>query len=71
MGLTREGFGVGWGPAWLMGDDLREGRLMEALRDWRVPEEPLWLLRSSHRQAPERTRRAMTFLASLPQNWRV
>jgi DNA-binding transcriptional LysR family regulator len=58
-GLMREGFGVGWGPAWLFGDDLRE------------PEEPLWLLRSSHRQAPERTRRAMAFLASLPQSWRV
>ena len=71
IGLTREGFGVGWGPAWLMGDDLREGRLVEVLRDWRVPEEPLWLLRSSHRQAPERTRRAMTFLTSLPSNWRV
>ena len=51
-GTDREGFGVGWGPAWLIGDDLREGRVVEVLPDWRVPEEPLWLLRSSIGRRP-------------------
>jgi len=70
IGLVRDGFGVGWGPAWLVGEDLRAGRLTVLLRAWRVPEEPLWMLRTSNRQAPQRTLRTMAFLAALPQSWR-
>jgi DNA-binding transcriptional LysR family regulator len=51
-----------------MGDELASGRLVEILRNWRIPEEPLWMVRTSNRRPPERTRRTMAFLASL--TWR-
>lgn len=68
VALVSDGFGVGWGPAWIMGDELSSGGLIEILRDWRIPEEPLWMVRTSNRRPPERTRRTMAFLASLA--WR-
>ncbi len=68
LALVCEGFGVSWGPAWIMGDELASGRLVEILRNWRIPEEPLWMVRTSNRRPPERTRRTMAFLASL--TWR-
>ena len=71
LDLVREGFGVSWGPAWIIADDLRSGRLVEAMRDWRLPEEPLWLVRTSSRQAPKRTLRTMEFLGSLASTWRL
>ena len=70
LDLVREGFGVSWSPAWIIADDLRSGRLVEAMRDWRIPEEPLWLVRTSSRQAPKRTLRTMEFLDSLAPTWR-
>lgn len=71
LDLVREGFGVSWGPAWIIADDLRSGRLVEAMRDWRIPEEPLWLVRTSSQQAPKRTLRTMEFLDSLASTWRL
>lgn len=32
------GFGTAWLPAWCGLDDLQEGRVVELLRDWRMPE---------------------------------
>jgi DNA-binding transcriptional LysR family regulator len=64
--LIANGFGVGWGPAWLVHEDLRTGRLVEVLAPWRAPAEPLWMLRSSNRRPPLRTQRVMSFLATLP-----
>ena len=69
ISLVSDGFGVGWGPAWLVADDVRNGRLVEVLKDWRVAEEPLWMVRTSSRQPPQRTLRTMQFLASLPTRW--
>jgi DNA-binding transcriptional LysR family regulator len=71
ISVVREGFGIGWGPVWLVADDLNSGRLVEILRYWRVPEEPLWLVRTSSRQAPQRTLRTMDFLASLASSWKA
>jgi DNA-binding transcriptional LysR family regulator len=71
ISLVGDGFGVGWGPAWLVAEDIRNGRLVEVLKDWRVAEEPLWMVRTSSRQPPRRTLRTMQFLASLPTGWTV
>jgi DNA-binding transcriptional LysR family regulator len=70
LSLVREGFGVGWGPAWIVADDLNSGQLVEVMRPWRVPEEPLWMVRTSSRQTPRRTLRAMEFLGSLASTWK-
>ena len=66
LALIANGFGVGWGPAWLVHEDLRTGRLVEVLAPWRAPAEPLWMLRTSDRRPPQRTQRVMSFLATLP-----
>ena len=66
LSLVREGFGVAWGPSWLVGPLIREGRVVEVLTPWRMPEEPLWMVRTSNRRPPERTLKTMAFLASLP-----
>ena len=65
LALMVNGFGIGWGPAWLVHDDLRAGRLVEVLAPWRAPAEPLWMLRTSNRRPPLRTQRVMSFLAGL------
>jgi DNA-binding transcriptional LysR family regulator len=70
LSLVREGFGIGWAPAWIVADDLKSGRLVEVMKAWRVPEEPLWLVRTSSRQAPQRTLRTMEFLGSLASTWK-
>jgi DNA-binding transcriptional LysR family regulator len=66
LALIANGFGVGWGPAWLVDEDLRAGRLVEVLAPWRASGEPLWMLRTSDRRPPLRTQRVMSFLATLP-----
>jgi DNA-binding transcriptional LysR family regulator len=70
LSLVREGFGIGWAPAWIVADDLKSGRLVEVMKARRVPEEPLWMVRTSGRQAPQRTLRAMEFLGSLASTWK-
>ena len=70
VSLVREGFGIGWAPAWIVADDLKSGRLVEVMKAWRVPEEPLWMVRTSSRQAPHRTLRVMEFLGSLASTWK-
>jgi DNA-binding transcriptional LysR family regulator len=71
VSLVREGFGIGWGPAWIVADDLNAGRLVEVMKPCRIPEEPLWLVRTSSRQAPRRTLRTMEFLGSLASVWKL
>ncbi|MDQ8731328.1 LysR substrate-binding domain-containing protein [Bradyrhizobium daqingense] len=66
LDLITSGFGIGWGPAWLVTEDLRAGRLVEVLESWRVPGEPLWMVRTSGRRPPLRTQRVMSFLNTLP-----
>jgi DNA-binding transcriptional LysR family regulator len=70
VSLVREGFGISWAPAWIVADDLKSGRLVEVMKARRVPEEPLWMVRTSSRQAPQRTLRVMEFLGSLDSTWK-
>ncbi|WP_022724047.1 LysR family transcriptional regulator [Rhodopseudomonas sp. B29] len=66
LALVEDGFGVGWGPEWLVREGLRTGRLVEVLAPWRAPAEALWMLRTTDRRPPLRTQRVMSFLATLP-----
>ncbi|MDU6834788.1 MAG: LysR family transcriptional regulator [Bradyrhizobium sp.] len=66
VALVANGFGIGWGPAWLVSEGLRTGQLVEVLAPWRAPAEPLWMLRTSNGRPPLRTQRVMSFLATLP-----
>ena len=67
--LVCAGFGIAWGPAWIVAERIRSGQLVEVLKPWRVPEEPLWLVRLTNRQPPQRVLRTMAFLSSLSSMW--
>src|SRR3569832_1726710 len=55
IALVADGFGIGWGPAWLVGEDLRAGRPVEELAPGPAPGVPLLMLRASGRRPPLRT----------------
>ena len=67
--MVREGIGVGWAPAWSGLDDLRSGRVVELLREWRVPESPLSAVRLERRLTPRRTQRVLEFLSRAASTW--
>ncbi|MBI0329552.1 LysR family transcriptional regulator [Burkholderia plantarii] len=67
--LMRNGMGITWGPAWLGLSDLSTGRVVELLRDWRVPPFRLFAIRLSRRQTPARTRVVLDFLKSTAARW--
>jgi DNA-binding transcriptional LysR family regulator len=69
--IVRAGFGIGWAPAWLGVDDLRNGNVVEVLRDWRIAEAPLSAVRLERRLIPARTQAVLDFLASLPSAWQI
>jgi DNA-binding transcriptional LysR family regulator len=51
--VTR-GAGIGSAPLWLAADDLRAGRAIEVLRDWRDADETMTVLRRDRRLTPNR-----------------
>lgn len=67
--MVREGLGIGWAPAWCGLDDLRSGRVVELLREWRVPESPLSAVRLERRHTPRRTQRVLEFLSRAASAW--
>ena len=69
--LVGAGFGIAWAPAWLGLEDLRQGRVVEVLKDWRIEQTPLSMVRLDSRHTPKRTSAVMDFVASLPATWRL
>ena len=69
--MVREGFALGWAPAWLGLDDLRTGRVVEVLKDWRLAEVHLSAVRLDKRHTPARTQIVMDFLAAHPSTWQI
>ena len=69
--MVRDGFGIAWAPAWLGLDDLRAGRVVEVLKDWRCAAAPLYSVRLQRRLTPRRTHLVMDFIAALPSQWHM
>lgn len=67
--LMRQGFGLTWAPNWLGLEDLRAGRVVEVMRDWRVPHFTLSAIRLNRKQTPARTRAVLDFLRDLTPRW--
>ena len=55
---------LAWLPAWAGLTDLRAGRAVELLRDWRIAETPIQAVRLARHQTPRRVR---TLLAGLTE----
>ena len=66
--MARLGQGIAWAPYWLAADDLRSGRAVEVLHDWRGDTTPMTILRRE-RHVPRRTQAVMTFLRENIVRW--
>jgi DNA-binding transcriptional LysR family regulator len=60
---AREGLGIVWQPTFLVGPDLRAGRLVPLLPDWRVPDIDILAVYPSRRQLSAKVRAMIDFLA--------
>lgn len=67
--LVRQGFGLTWAPGWLGLDDLRSGRVVEVMSDWRMPDFHLFAVRLQRKNTPARTRVVLDFLRMLVPRW--
>ncbi|WP_315764880.1 LysR family transcriptional regulator [Sphingomonas sp. Y38-1Y] len=68
--MMRTGLGLAWVPAWVGLIELRAGRVVELLRDWRVAETPMHAVRLERRQTPRRVRRLLDDLREAAVEWR-
>lgn len=64
------GLGLAWVPAWIGLRPLREKKVVELLRDWRVTETPIHAVRLERRHTPQRTRSVLDSLQVAAREWR-
>ena len=67
--MVASGLGTAWLPAWCGLDDLREGRVVELLRDWRAPETAVHAAILDRRLIPQRTRGVLDSLTDAAVAW--
>lgn len=68
--MMRLGLGLAWVPAWVGLGPLRDGRVVELLRAWRVPETPIHAVRLERRHTPLRVRSVLDGLKAAATDWR-
>lgn len=66
--MARLGQGIAWAPYWLAACDIRSGRTVEILREWRGEPSTLTVLRRE-RQVPRRTQAVIAFLRENAGHW--
>jgi DNA-binding transcriptional LysR family regulator len=69
--LIRSGLGIGWAPSWLGPEDLRAGRVVEVMKEWRGEESALLTVRLDTRHTPKRTRAVMDMIHGLSVGWKL
>lgn len=67
--MTLRGLGMSWLPAWCGRKEFDSGRAVEVLREWRLPETPVYAVQLDRKQIPQRTRDLVDLLASRAKNW--
>ncbi len=67
--MVASGLGTAWLPAWCGLDDLRAGRVVELLRNWRGPETAVHTAMLDRRLIPQRTRGVLDSLADKAVTW--
>jgi DNA-binding transcriptional LysR family regulator len=68
--MMRLGLGVAWVPAWIALGPLRDGRVVELLREWRIAEMPIHAVRLERRHTPSRIRSLLDGLQAVAKEWR-
>lgn len=67
--MVASGLGIAWLPAWCGLDDLRAGRVVELLRDWRAPDTAIHTALLDRRLTPQRTRGVLDSLTQAARSW--
>lgn len=69
--MIRSGTGIGWAPEWLASTELREGRVIEIMKEWRAAPSSIYAVRLQRRHTPKRTQTIASYIASLSKDWRL
>lgn len=69
--MMRQGLGLAWLPAWVGLADLRAGRVVELLPDWRIGETAIQAVRLDGRHTSQRVRALLDGLAGAARDWRL
>ena len=64
------GHGLVWAPEWLASEDLRLGRMVEVLRDWRSGEQVVSMVRRDRKHTPRRLHIVINALLNAASSWR-
>lgn len=67
--MMRLGLGLAWVPAWIGLAPLRDGLVVELLRQWRVKETPIHAVRLERRHTPLRIRSLLDGLQVAAKEW--
>lgn len=67
--MMRLGLGLAWVPAWIGLGPLREAKVVELLREWRVAETPIHAVRLERRHTPARIRSLLDDLQVAAKQW--
>ena len=67
--MACNGYGIVWAPEWLALADIRSGRVVEVLRDWRSGKMPMSVIRRERRLTPQRVRVVIDFLREAAKHW--
>ena len=65
------GHGLVWAPEWLASEDLRLGRVVEVLEDWRSDEQIVSIVRRDRRVTPRRLRVVLNMLQEAADLWKL
>lgn len=68
--MMRLGLGLAWVPAWIGLGPLRDGHVVELLREWRIAATPIHAVRLDRRHTPSRIRSLLDGLQAAAREWR-
>ncbi len=70
-GMACNGYGIVWAPEWLALGDVRRGRVVEVLREWRSGEMLMSMVRRERRLTPRRVKVVIDFLGEAAKLWQA
>ncbi len=69
--MACNGYGIVWAPEWLALGDVRHGRVIEVLKEWRSGEMLMSIVRRDRRHTPQRIRAVIDFLYESAKLWQA
>ena len=70
-GMACNGYGIVWAPEWLALGDVRRGRVVEVLREWRSGGMLMSMVRRERRLTPRRVKVVIDFLGEAAKLWQA